>query len=83
MTLIKGVGVPAGAVFDTMELQNGSTFEKRGIVARHGRRRGHRVEERGRAVVGVSEAVGFAEDLHFLIYVMLLTGSRPSHGRSR
>jgi formyl-CoA transferase len=32
MTLISGVGVPAGAVFDTMELQNDPTFEKRGIM---------------------------------------------------
>jgi len=27
MTLISGVGVPAGAVFDTMELQNDPSFE--------------------------------------------------------
>jgi formyl-CoA transferase len=32
MTLVSGVGVPAGAVFDTMELQNDPTFEKRGIM---------------------------------------------------
>jgi formyl-CoA transferase len=32
MTLISGVGVPAGAVFDTMELQNDPTFEERGIM---------------------------------------------------
>ena len=32
MTLISGVGVPAGAVFDTMELQNDPSFEKRGIM---------------------------------------------------
>jgi len=32
MTLISGVGVPAGAVFDTMELQNEPSFEKRGIM---------------------------------------------------
>jgi formyl-CoA transferase len=32
MTLISGVGVPAGAVFDTLELQNDPTFEKRGIM---------------------------------------------------
>ena len=32
MTLISGVGVPAGAVFDTMELQNDASFEKRGIM---------------------------------------------------
>jgi formyl-CoA transferase len=32
MTLISGVGVPAGAVFDTMELHNDPSFEKRGIL---------------------------------------------------
>src|SRR5499426_3170781 len=32
MALISGVGVPAGAVFDTMELQNEPSFEKRGIM---------------------------------------------------
>jgi formyl-CoA transferase len=32
MTLVSGVGVPAGAVFDTMELQNDPSFEKRGIM---------------------------------------------------
>jgi formyl-CoA transferase len=32
MTLISGVGVPAGAVYDTMELQNEPSFEKRGIM---------------------------------------------------
>ena len=32
MKLIGGVGVPAGAVFDTMELQNDPSFEKRGIM---------------------------------------------------
>src|SRR5438445_8327 len=32
MTLISGVGVPAGAVFDTMELHNDPSFEKRGIM---------------------------------------------------
>ena len=32
MELISGVGVPAGAVFDTMELQNEPSFEKRGIM---------------------------------------------------
>jgi formyl-CoA transferase len=32
MTLASGVGVPAGAVFDTMELQSDPTFEKRGIM---------------------------------------------------
>ena len=32
MTLISGVGVPAGAVFDTMELQNDPSFEQRGIM---------------------------------------------------
>jgi crotonobetainyl-CoA:carnitine CoA-transferase CaiB-like acyl-CoA transferase len=32
MMLISGVGVPAGAVFDTMELQNDPSFEKRGIM---------------------------------------------------
>jgi formyl-CoA transferase len=32
MTLISGVGVPAGAVFDTLELHNDSSFEKRGIM---------------------------------------------------
>jgi formyl-CoA transferase len=32
MALISGVGVPAGAVFDTMELQQDPTFEARGIM---------------------------------------------------
>jgi formyl-CoA transferase len=32
MMLISGVGVPAGAVFDTLELQNDPSFEKRGIM---------------------------------------------------
>jgi formyl-CoA transferase len=32
MTLVSGVGVPAGAVFDTMELQNDPSFEERGIM---------------------------------------------------
>jgi len=32
MELISGVGVPAGAVFDTLELQNDPSFEKRGIM---------------------------------------------------
>src|SRR5262245_6037863 len=32
MALISGVGVPAGAVFDSMELQNDLTFEERGIM---------------------------------------------------
>jgi len=32
MELVSGVGVPAGAVFDTMELQNDPTFEARGIM---------------------------------------------------
>jgi len=32
MLLISGVGVPAGAVFDTMELHNDPSFEKRGIM---------------------------------------------------
>ena len=32
MDAVSGVGVPAGAVFDTMELQNEPTFEKRGIM---------------------------------------------------
>jgi len=32
MTLVSGVGVPAGAVFDTMELHNDPSFEKRGIM---------------------------------------------------
>ena len=32
MTLVSGVGVPAGAVFDTMELQNDPNFEERGIM---------------------------------------------------
>jgi crotonobetainyl-CoA:carnitine CoA-transferase CaiB-like acyl-CoA transferase len=32
MALISGVGVPAGAVFDTMELQNDPSFEKRSIM---------------------------------------------------
>jgi len=32
MALISGVGVPAGAAFDTLELQNDASFEKRGIM---------------------------------------------------
>ena len=32
MALISGVGVPAGAVFDTMELQHEPTFDERGIM---------------------------------------------------
>ncbi len=32
MTLVSGVGVPAGAVFDTMELHSDPSFEKRGIM---------------------------------------------------
>ncbi len=32
MPRISGVGVPAGAVFDTMELQNDPTFKERGIT---------------------------------------------------
>jgi formyl-CoA transferase len=32
MRLISGVSVPAGAVFDTMELQNDPSFEERGIM---------------------------------------------------
>ena len=32
MALVSGVGVPAGAVFDTLELQNDPSFEKRGIM---------------------------------------------------
>jgi formyl-CoA transferase len=32
MELISGVGVPAGAVFDTLELQNDPSFEERGIM---------------------------------------------------
>jgi formyl-CoA transferase len=32
MLLISGVGVPAGAVFDTMELQQEPSFEERGIM---------------------------------------------------
>src|SRR5262249_43243996 len=32
MARISGVGVPAGAVFDTMELQSDLSFEKRGIM---------------------------------------------------
>ena len=32
MALVSGVGVPAGAVFDTMELQQDPTFEERGIM---------------------------------------------------
>jgi formyl-CoA transferase len=32
MELVSGVGVPAGAVFDTMELQNDASFEARGIM---------------------------------------------------
>jgi crotonobetainyl-CoA:carnitine CoA-transferase CaiB-like acyl-CoA transferase len=32
MLLVSDVGVPAGAVFDTMELQNEPSFEERGIM---------------------------------------------------
>jgi crotonobetainyl-CoA:carnitine CoA-transferase CaiB-like acyl-CoA transferase len=32
MELVSGVGVPAGAVFDTMELHNDPSFEQRGIM---------------------------------------------------
>jgi len=32
MALVSGVGVPAGAVFDTMELQKDRTFDERGIM---------------------------------------------------
>jgi formyl-CoA transferase len=32
MSLVSGVGVPAGAVFDTMELQKDPSFEERGIM---------------------------------------------------
>ncbi len=32
MALVSGVGVPAGAVFDTMELQQDPSFEERGIM---------------------------------------------------
>ncbi len=32
MAQVSGVSVPAGAVFDTMELQNDPTFEQRGIM---------------------------------------------------
>jgi formyl-CoA transferase len=32
MALVSGVGVPAGAVFDTMELQGDPTFAERGIM---------------------------------------------------
>jgi crotonobetainyl-CoA:carnitine CoA-transferase CaiB-like acyl-CoA transferase len=32
MELISAAGVPAGAVFDTMELQTDPTFEERGIM---------------------------------------------------
>jgi CoA-transferase family III len=32
MPLVSGVGVPAGAVFDTMELQNDPNMEERGIM---------------------------------------------------
>ncbi len=32
MALVGGVGVPAGAVLDTMELQNDPSFEQRGIM---------------------------------------------------
>src|SRR5262249_47486624 len=32
MELVSGVGVPAGAVFDTMELQSDPSFEARGIM---------------------------------------------------
>jgi formyl-CoA transferase len=32
MRLVSGVGVPAGAVFDTLELQNEPSFEERGIM---------------------------------------------------
>ena len=32
MKLVGGVGVPSGAVLDTMELQNDQTFVERGIM---------------------------------------------------
>jgi formyl-CoA transferase len=32
MLLVSGVGVPAGAVFDTLELQNEPSFAERGIM---------------------------------------------------
>ena len=32
MVLVNGIGVPAGAVFDTMELQQEPSFEARGIM---------------------------------------------------
>jgi formyl-CoA transferase len=32
MALVGGAGIPAGAVLDTMELQNDPTFEQRGIM---------------------------------------------------
>jgi formyl-CoA transferase len=32
MQLVSGVGVPAGAVFDTAEIQNDPNFEERGIL---------------------------------------------------
>jgi len=32
MELVSGVGVPAGAVFDPMDLQNDPSFEERGIM---------------------------------------------------
>ena len=32
MLLVSGIGVPAGAVFDTMELQHEPSFEERGIM---------------------------------------------------
>jgi formyl-CoA transferase len=32
MAMVGGAGIPAGAVLDTMELQNDPTFEQRGIM---------------------------------------------------
>ena len=32
MAQVGGAGIPAGAVLDTMELQNDPTFEQRGIM---------------------------------------------------
>jgi formyl-CoA transferase len=32
MLLVSSIGVPAGAVFDTLELQNEPSFEERGIM---------------------------------------------------
>src|ERR1700749_2983788 len=32
MRAVGGAGIPAGAVLDTMELQNDQTFEQRGIM---------------------------------------------------